>query len=550
MHMKPRFLFVLLLLSCLTWISQAATHYTLRHYGAKEGLRAPAVNCLAQDMNGFIWIGSNMGLTRFDGAHFRTFTLRHGDAGAFALQPRSIAVDTLHRVWVGTKRGLFLFDIRTERFCHFDDALIHDGAFIRHVALDPSHRFIWVQEGERLLRIDLQSDLVEEHPQTEQPAWEPIINDATARDIDRYLKRKARVALVDRDGGYWASSFYDGLYYLHACRQPFRLIPQSASEQTTPIIRTLCRVTDDQLYVGTENTGLFLLNPQADSQLRPVALTWQGEPLPLNIQSLCADGGTLWVGTIDHGLYAYDLLTHRVVHHFDATNGLTQSLIVCLHLSRQGNLFAGTLNGLFRLDRSSMTFSPVAGAETGFIHALAETRDGTLWIGALDSRLRQLKGSTADTISSFTYPCVTALTTDAQDNLYIGTDNRGIWQRSSQAGAITPYPLTGEHMRSSVNQIVFDAEGRLWASSFNGLFCYDQRDSIFSHYDHTNGLPTDFFNYQSGLLLSDSLLVLGTYQGLVALNPQHFHPTDIPLRPFFTNVRIGERDTITNASLT
>ena len=110
----------------------------IHHYDTRNGLRGPGVNSMVLDTRGFLWIGTNAGLTRFDGAHFRTFPMPSGSEGSFAYSPRMMDVDRYNRLWIATKRGLYIFDISTERFEQYDTCMISDDEFIRFVRVDQS----------------------------------------------------------------------------------------------------------------------------------------------------------------------------------------------------------------------------------------------------------------------------------------------------------------------------------------------------------------------------------------------------------------------------
>ena len=484
----------------------------VKHFGTAEGLKSPTVNCLTQDREGFIWIGSNMGLTRFDGIHFRTFPIEHNDEGAFALQPRSMAVDTLNNIWINTRRGLFVFDSK-------------NGQFNRP-----------------------------EHPaDSAHLQWEHPINRQLLDRIDwqEYLGG-AHAMLTDREGGTWIGTFYEGLFYLNPSEKPFHSISHKSDDGKPLIVRPICSAADGQILVGTENSGLYTLSydNKGDTHMASVP-PFQSD----NIQALASDGENVWIGIFGQGLYLYNLKSKAVAGHFytgNASCGLTQDYIVCLMLTKDGNLWVGTTNGLFVRENVTGRFCPIEGTSEGFIHALAQTADGTVWAGSLNQPLKRIvnkKGKfQAETDSAFKHPCVTSLLTDNSGSLWIGTDSKGVWQRKSD-GAYHMTSLTGRVLGSSVNTMITDNEGRLWASTFNGLFCMDNRQQAVSRYSQANGLPSDFFSYGSACLLPDGQLLMGSLNGLAAFTPQKIHMSHASLRPFFTNVRIGDRDTIVSNHL-
>jgi hypothetical protein len=78
-------------------LASPAQEYSYSHYGTSEGLAGSTAYCMAQDKEGFIWIGTEAGLSRFDGTHFRTFTIHDGLPDLEILQ---MFTDSKGRVWM------------------------------------------------------------------------------------------------------------------------------------------------------------------------------------------------------------------------------------------------------------------------------------------------------------------------------------------------------------------------------------------------------------------------------------------------------------------
>lgn len=553
MLMKRNAVVILFLFLWLSGASVATAQGRIRmkHYGAAQGLRSPGVNCLAQDRDGFIWIGTNMGLTRFDGARFHTYVPRFGTHGAFGMQPRCLAADSLNRLWIGTKLGIFVFDIATSSFSHYERRKLPPEGYYDAIATDSNGRYVWTRCRGQVWRIDVLTDSVvaAEATGASLPAWTQVPDKKLMDAIDwRGCHRGARSWLKDREGGVWIGSNYDGLFYLPPRRRTFLTV--DAEETDAPaIVRPIAQCNDGTVFVGTENKGLFRMeNLDGEPRLLPVDADFEGRPLHTNIQALAAQGDSLWIGTFGEGIYLYNLRLRKVVAHFHLPN----NAVVCLLLGRDGSLLAGTMQGLYVCRKGQMEFKPVEGAEDGFIHALAQTSDGTIWVGALDRPLRRLTDDGNHCRAEagiMEYPCVTALLATDDGRLWIGTDSKGVWLRKTD-GDIVPTMLTGTVMESSANTLVADREGRIWVGTFNGLFCYDPQQQTVSRYAQANGLPTNFLSYGSGCLsVADGQLLMGTHQGLAVFNASSFTQPSMPLKPFFTAVTIAGRDTTVTDAL-
>lgn len=533
----------------------------VNHFGPEEGWYDPGVNCLAQDSRGFIWIGATSGLTRFDGVHFRTFPMPLGGKGSFVYSPRCMDIDSDDRIWIGTKRGLFCFDIQTEIFHRYNKAVITDSMFI-HSVRTASNGQILVTTDSLCFRINaktgscrqLEKDStvysVRGQAQSQIKQTEEMFHNA---GLDNVTAR-----LQDEDGGWWIGTFFDGLFYIHPDISPFVTITDSEIKSKLLITRQICSC-DNNMYIGTENLGLCtLMNDDGKSlRLDHIALSWNGRQISENVQAVIPVDGHLWIGMAGEGIYVFDPRTKRLTHHYTAESkesGLTSNSIVCMLKTRCGDIMVGTKKGLMVKYQNDTCFRSVTGLEHGMVHALTETGNGMVWVGRLEEPMLCLKRGNDDTWSAsdagFKHQCVTAMTTTPDGDLWVGTDCKGVW-RMRNHGNFEQTHLTYNVLHSSVKTMLSDNNGNLWVSTNNGLFCYDIGHENIQHFTAAlNGLPTDQMNYFSGYLDHDGSIYMGTYRGLVQFHPSQIRLRPIFLRPYFTNVRIGLKDTLATPQLT
>ena len=125
------------------WICCASIHIfaqqkelVSRLYTMKDGLPDQLVNDVMQDSQGFIWVATYSGLSKFDGMRFTTY--RNNPSSTNSLRSNhvnSVLEDKMGRLWIGHAQGLDLFDPRTERFYfHWPDT----GSQKTHLALASS----------------------------------------------------------------------------------------------------------------------------------------------------------------------------------------------------------------------------------------------------------------------------------------------------------------------------------------------------------------------------------------------------------------------------
>ena len=116
---------VLLLLNLLMpmILFAASNDLCFRHFSVEDGLSSNSVRALMQDIYGFLWIGTDEGLNRYDGTTVKLYRLK--DRGAN--EAISSLYSTLNKIWIGTDEGIYIYDYETE-----DIMLITDtGTIIR-----------------------------------------------------------------------------------------------------------------------------------------------------------------------------------------------------------------------------------------------------------------------------------------------------------------------------------------------------------------------------------------------------------------------------------
>ena len=128
-------------------LSADARIYDIRSFSVDEGLSQSMAYCILQDSRGFIWIGTQDGLNRYDGQHFSIFKHNPRDPDTVGSDRFfSIYEGADSRIWLGTDKGIDIYDPSLEKFFKFNertpDGMSVDGC-IRHISKDAEGK-IWI----------------------------------------------------------------------------------------------------------------------------------------------------------------------------------------------------------------------------------------------------------------------------------------------------------------------------------------------------------------------------------------------------------------------
>lgn len=296
-----------------------------RQFGVDKGLSQATVRAIVQDRDGFIWMGTQEGLNRFDGYEFRTYLHSAGERpGLPDNHITALAVGPDQRLWVGTQNGgMALFDPYT-------------GTARQWAPGDPG-------------RGELGGTAV-------------------------------HALLAQRRGGLWVAAGTGQLQHLAEPSAPLRDVGGPSGVDLGQV-RSLREAGDGAVLISS-STGVWrIANLEA-----PITLV---ADTPLDAQDVAPAGdGTLWVATDNDGVWRIDAEGHaRPV--LTRAEGLPDESPRRLLFDRLGRLWIGSLGGLSRwqVDRETLqvwrgdTSSEWDGLSAPRVEELYEDRNGLLWIG-------------------------------------------------------------------------------------------------------------------------------------------------------------------------
>jgi signal transduction histidine kinase/ligand-binding sensor domain-containing protein/ActR/RegA family two-component response regulator len=527
---------------------KALTQYVHNDWQTDHGLPQNSVQAVVQTRDGYLWLGTQEGLVRFDGEHFEIFdrsntrALAHNDVTA-------LLEDRLGRLWIGTygggltwfKDGVFTrFSAPADLSDEFVTALREDSrgtvwigtkdhglrgfadGGVRSVTtadgLSANRVFAIYEDGDGDLWIGTSAGLNRLRGRTvvRFSTADGLANDrvmAIAGDapgalwvgtdaglnhlIDGRISATAimpgaaiRSLLFDRDRNLWIGSRGDGLSRLAGGRLSTIRVKDGLSNNT-PL--SLYEDRESNLWVGTNGGGL---NRFRDGSIISFA-TQEGLSADIAICVYEDRRGHLWSGTID-GLNR--MAKDGSITIYGTKDGLANVRATSIYEDRAGDIWVATAGGLNRLRNPAAasagrgrfeTFTTRDGLSSDTLTAVQGDRSGALWVGTDGAGLNRLvdgKFSTLTTADGLTSNFVTALHEDRSGDLWIGTRGGGLSRLSK--GRFTPFTTKQGLSSNNVSSVFEDSDGVLWiATRGGGLSRF--KDGRFTTFATKNGLFDD-----------------------------------------------------------
>ncbi|HYE47964.1 MAG TPA: two-component regulator propeller domain-containing protein [Azospirillaceae bacterium] len=335
------------------------------------------VTAVAQDTDGFLWIGTAAGLLRYDGYRFKAFGADPGAAGDLPdSYIRALHVDGRGRLWIGTSAGgLAWYDPRQERFVRSDAALNHVDVWSIE---EDGEGGLWIGTYGGLARMDAAGAVTQVPTAQGRP--------------DGLPQEQVRVVRRDRRGGVWVGTA-GGLAHRPAGSDRFqRIVLPGEAPDAGDAVGAIAEDGRGRIWVGTEHLGVVVLEDAGDG---PRASVPPDMPAGLRqgwVRAIVETRpGVMWIGTVGDGIWQLDTAQGAwmpIRHDLLVPNSLSSNNVLSFFRDRSGLVWVGTYLGLGRFDPSAdaiRTLFVAAKTPDGSldrsVRAMAVAADGGLWVG-------------------------------------------------------------------------------------------------------------------------------------------------------------------------
>lgn len=526
-----RFCWILFFTWCTAAMAQPARQFSFTHYGTAGGLISNQANALAQDSDGFIWIGTTDGLQRFDGIRYLSF--RHQEKDSSSLPSNlvwQLLTDRQNQLWVLLADGrVGIFNTHTFRFKPITTRFkfpVTPNSFAKHLLTDSSgHIFYFVEGGEiltydpgrREFSVDFNffpgfSDkkILDFYPEPGSQRYWFSLDDDTLREFDyttRQVRQPVSAALpvahrhlfIDQQKHLWFTTELAGqqpaagAYDLHTGK-PY-LVPSVLPNDRHVLqdITGFLQQQDGTIWIrGLHVLARFLPGSRQFQFVQNGYLNERSIQYE-RIHKIFEDREkSIWVATDNNGVYRFNPASEFISNHRhqDPLSGqLGEGGVICFIPLESGFLTVTRGDGWFRYDSA---FNPVplqpggAASKTmpNAYSASIGTDGKTAWIGIGSGFMGLNRKSLAVTKKEFPelHSPVKQILEDQQGTLWLGTNDGLFHWNGKTLNSVIP--------AVSVNKLLLDSKQVLWVGTpENGLFLIDPRSGKTIDHFTTSGDP-------------------------------------------------------------
>jgi len=539
------------------------SQYIRDHWGVEQGFTGGSVTSFAQTPDGYLWIGTEKGLIRFDGLTFRPYQ----QAG-----PTTFPIGAVQALMTDAHGDLWIL-LQSTKILRYYDGKFELGREEAEFGItsvgrrgDGTALFSSLTQGiltNRAERFESLTSSLDRAPSkapvtTETDNRSTRLSWATQLAPHRFAEPNSVVISMAEttDGKVWLGTRDKGLFYMSEGR-----VFAAGKGQSNSRINCLLALENRELWVGTD-TGIVRWN---GAEVTSIGVS--SSLRHIQVLSMIRDhDSNIWVGTAG-GLIRVNGDGVSV----DRSSPRRGGAVTALFEDREGNLWIGSARGLERLRDSAFVTYSAAGLKSQSMGALYVDPEDKTWFAPSEGGLRWRKGEKGGVVAAagLGQDIVYSISSSVKNELWVGRQWGGLTHLSDVNGSIITrtYTQSDGLPQNGVYAVHQNRDGSVWSATLSGGVS-EFKGSHFKTYTTTNGLASNrvssiaegadgtmWFGTPNGLtgltkngwrtysvhdglssqdvscLLPDSsgILWIGTANGLAFLNADHIHvPRRVP----------------------
>ncbi|GGI74458.1 hybrid sensor histidine kinase/response regulator [Shewanella hanedai] len=530
MHYKFSIIFFItkLLLSCIltllpTILLAVESSIHLDNMSKRDGLSDGTINAIVQDHQGFIWIATENGLNRYDGAQVKYFKHDSYDESSISSNKvRSLLKDSNDILWVGTTSGLNKYNPYSETFKHYN---FSGNNVLNYVSVNTISEDglgnIWIGTMDQgVYRIDIKNEKIEH--------FQNLDNEPTS-----LLDNTVWKLFKDSYGDLWVGT-NKGLQKYVPRLNNFIKFNSSKLDNESMFKGAVNSIVEDSfgsLWLG--GSGISKYNYQTgefEQVFIPKDIS-ENNIYPVYALSIGQEE-RVWIGT-KNGLIVYDFRNQQFNYYkqqISDQNSLISDHINYIFTDIQAITWIGTKSGISKYHNNLQTFNHVRvqpdnldGLSSNNVMSILEDSRKNLWVGSdkgidrFDSKNNKLKKlfNINDPVS------VRLIFEDSSNNIWVGTWGHGLYHYNSEKDSLISVQFPSHISQTFISKIIESRFGFIWIGTSKGIIKYDKTSSEYTYLKHNLLGQQSLDNYIVSSLLEDrhGMLWIGTNKGLYQYNP-------------------------------
>ena len=476
---KNKYIKKILVMACIfscinisTSYANISENYNFKNITSEDGLSQSTVETIYQDSKGYIWIGTNDGLDRYNGYEFKQYKYNKNDKNSIA---NNYIIDIMEDkdgyIWISTINGLSRIDTDNDEIKNYSSDK-NNG----NLSDENLWQIIYTSEDKFLVSSVNGLNLYNQ----EKDSFDRVLSDEDELPSQFIYSLKE-----DSNGHIWVGTD-KGLVELDKNLKLVNSYQDSIGESE---IYNLYEDLNKNLWVCTVDKGLFRINLN-DKSIKNYKSSESKFSLPSNtVRDVINNSkNELWIGT-DKGLCLFNYETEEFVRYSKKayeSNTLVDNSIFCLFKDRSGLIWVGTYRGIsafnpntkFQHYKSDKEDSNSISGDV--IQGIYKDDDNLVWMGTSEDGINIMNGKAVEYLNTGNSKlCSNAIQdiTGYKEKIFIGTnDGLSVLDKSSENYTIANYTEKDGLPSNKIRSLFVDSKGQLWIGTNKGLALYSDNE--------------------------------------------------------------------------
>ncbi|RDY28197.1 histidine kinase [Romboutsia weinsteinii] len=497
---------------------------TFNNINIEHGISQSTIEVIFQDSKGYIWLGTNDGLNRYNGYDFKIYNYEEDQNSISHNGITDITEDEEGNIWVATVQGVSKINPDTDQINSYTE-------YNSRIKEDSTSEILTTQNDKVLVGTYEGLNIYNE----KTDRFDTVLD-----EDDGILSNVIYAVEEDKYGNIWIGTEL-GVNKVSKDFEVLETYPISVTENSlgeSEVYVLYCDDESDLVWAGTDSSGVFKIDTKIKNITGYRNNPMDKKSIPSNqIGAIMRDReGNLWIGTTD-GLATYneqndnfDIYKNKI---YDK-NSLVYDDVRSLIEDREGVIWVGTYSGISIFDTKSSITHYNAGPDDDYllnenmIHGVYEDNEGYIWVGTKSKGVniidrKNMTSTYIDTENNITMSSNSINDiTGYEDFIFIATDN-GLIKIDKKSKNIKNYNLEDGIINEKIKDILVDDKGYLWLGTTNGLSILNiETDEVIDMSKHiTEGAyvrhiyQDSYGNYYLGLLKDGGLCVINTNENYI-----------------------------------
>lgn len=446
----------------------------------EQGISQSTIEAIFQDSEGYIWLGTNDGLNRYNGYEFKIYNYEEYQNSISHNGITDITEDKYGNIWVNTVSGVNKINKKTEKISNYTEinGKIKEDSTTEIIVTKDNNILVGTYEGLNIYN-------------AKEDRFDVILEQK-----DGILSSCIYSIDEDINGNIWIGTELG----LNKLSKDFKVLETYTSE--SEIYNIFCDDENGFVWAGSDSSGLLKIDTKTKEVTQYINDIEDENSIPANqVGVIIRDSkGNLWVGTTN-GLARYnekndsfDVYKNKV---YDK-NSLVYNDVRSIIEDREGVLWVGTYSGISIFDTESSIKYYNAGLDDGYllsenmVHGIYEDDEGYLWVGSRTKGVNIIdrENNTSKSISMENNNVIQSNSindiTGYKDFIFVATD-AGVLKINKKENTIQNYNLEDGLIGENVKDIFVCDKNYLWIGSTNGLNLLDiENDKIIDMTDYVD----------------------------------------------------------------